>query len=247
VRHRLVPGPARQPDLPRVPLHRRAHPGPPARGHRRGLDHHRGLDPHRHPGRGGSAVGRATDRGPVRVMSRAAAVALAACVVAVASCGAASTTPAPPTLAAGAVALPSSLKPLTSHGLAREAQAPGLAAQLGSWGFLTGADRYFQVESRQLQVVDSRTLRFRSAQGASAFVGFMRLHTYAFLGSFAQVRGLSSRGRQGILAVGQPCQCHLANPAYLAVVSRGATVSWLLINGPGATPRRLAALLAQAP
>jgi hypothetical protein len=176
-----------------------------------------------------------------------AALALAACVVALAGCGSSRSTPAPPTLAAGAVALPSSLKTLSSHGLAREAQAPGLATQLGSWGFLAGTDRYFQGESRQLQVVDSRTLRFRSAQGASAFVGFMRMHTYAFLGSFAQVRRIVSRGRAGIVATGQPCQCHLANPAYLAVVSHGATVSWLLINGPGATPRRLAALLDQAP
>jgi hypothetical protein len=75
----------------------------------------------------------------------------------------------------------------------------------------------------------------------------VQAHTYPFLGSFAQVRGFFSRGRDGFLAVGQPCQCHLANPAYLAVVSRGGNVSWLLINGPAATPRRLAALLARAP
>jgi hypothetical protein len=61
------------------------------------------------------------------------------------------------------------------------------------------------------------------------------------------MRGFSSRGRSGILATAQQCQCHLANPAYLGVVARGDTVTWLEINGPGATPRKLAELLAAAP
>lgn len=51
----------------------------------------------------------------------------------------------------------------------------------------------------------------------------------------------------GFLAVGQECACHLADPAYLAVLARGGTVTWLEINGPGATRRELSALLAAAP
>jgi hypothetical protein len=166
----------------------------------------------------------------------------------IAGCGGGSRATPPSTLPAAAVPyLPSSLKPLTAAGLAREARAPGLSRNLSDWGYLAGSDRYFQGESRQLQVVDSRTLRFKSARGASAFVEFVREHAGAYLGSFPRVRGFASEGRRGILAVAQQCQCHLANPAYLGVVSRGPTVTWLEINGPGATPRRLSALLAHAP
>lgn len=143
--------------------------------------------------------------------------------------------------------LPSTLSSLTAARLAREAGAPQLRRQLGAWGFLGGSDRYFQGESRQLQVVDSRALRFKSAGGAAKFVGFVRLHAATYLGSFPGMRRFSSRGRTGILATAQECQCHLANPAFLAVVAHGGTVTWLEINGPGATPHRLAQLIAAAP
>ncbi len=165
-----------------------------------------------------------------------------------AGCGAASAPPAVPTLPAGAVAyLPSTVKPLTASRLAREAQAPGLRARLGGWGFVVGRQRYFQGESRRLQVVDSRTLRFRAGSGASAFVGFLRAHLVPYLGGFAAVRPFTSAGRSGFVATAQECQCHLANPAYLAAVARGGTVTWLEINGPGASRRMLAALIARAP
>jgi hypothetical protein len=154
----------------------------------------------------------------------------------------------PATLPAHAVGyLPSAAKPLNMRSLARESGAPQLRAQLATWGFLAGADRYFQGESRRLQVVDSRTLRFRSAEGASSFVQFMQAHLESYLGSLPRIRRFTAQGRTGILAIGQPCACHLANPAFLAIVMRGPTVTWLEINGPGATPRTLGSLIAQAP
>jgi hypothetical protein len=124
---------------------------------------------------------------------------------------------------------------------------PALAHELSAWGFVVGADRYFQGQSHDLQLVDSRTLQFKDAHGASAFIAFVRAHAAAYLGSFPRVRGFASRGRIGIVAVAQECQCHLAQPAYLGVVAREGTVTWLEINGPGATPRRLASLMARAP
>jgi hypothetical protein len=139
------------------------------------------------------------------------------------------------------------LSRLTAAKLAREAGAPALRGDLDAWGFLAGADRYFQGESRQLQVVDSRMLRFRSAAGADKFVAFIRKHVSVYLGSFPGMRRFASRGRSGILATGQPCTCHLANPAFLAVVARGGDVTWLEINGPGATAKRLAQLISAAP
>jgi hypothetical protein len=174
---------------------------------------------------------------------------LAAAVLCACGSSSAGRAPAPATLAAGAVPyLPSTRKLLSARFLAREAQAPALAAGLNRWGYLAGADRYFQGESKRLQVVDSRTLRFRGASGASAFIGFMRSHLGAYLGTFPRIGRLAAPGgRVGVLAAGQECQCHLANPSFLALVSRGGTVTWLEINGPGATRSRLAALLARAP
>jgi hypothetical protein len=155
---------------------------------------------------------------------------------------------APPTLPARAVPyLPSSVKLLGSTVLAREVREPVLATYLGTWGFVGGSDRYFQGESRRLQVVDSRTLRFERAGGATAYVGFMRAHASTILGSFPVVKAFVSRGRSGFLAVAQQCQCHLANPALLAVLARGGVVTWLEINGPGADKRQLTRLLAGAP
>ena len=165
-----------------------------------------------------------------------------------AGCGTATSPPAAPTLPASAVAyLPSTVKALTPSFLAREAQVPELRGRLGTWGFLSGRQRYFQGESRRLQVVDSRTLRFRHGAGASAFVAFMRSHLNPYLGGFAAVRPLASDGRAGFVATAQECQCHLANPAYLAAVARGGTVTWLEINGPRATRQALVTLLARAP
>ena len=178
-------------------------------------------------------------------------LAAAACAAACASAhtGRASRTPpVPPTLSPRAVPyLPSKFSRLSASQLAREAGAPALRSELGAWGFLAGADRYFQGESRQLQVVDSRMLRFSSAAGAAEFVAFVRRHVSVYVGSFPGMRRFSSRGRSGILVRAQACTCHLANPAFLAVLARGGDVTWLEINGPGATAKRLAQLIAAAP
>lgn len=155
---------------------------------------------------------------------------------------------APATLPASAVPyLPSSATTLPPARLAREAQDRTLAGKLRTWGYQVGRQRTFQGSSRDLQLVDSRTLRFRDAAGASAFVAFTRRHADAYLGSFPAIRSYSAHGRRGFLVTGQACRCHLANPALLAVVARGGTVTWLEINGPKATPHRLTRLLARAP
>jgi hypothetical protein len=179
----------------------------------------------------------------MRLAARVLAVGAALTAV---GCGSAS--PPVATLPARAVpGLASTRTPVTAAFLARETQAPPLRARLRSWGFLAGARRYFQGESHTLQLVDSRTLRFRAAAGASAFLAFLRAHLTPYLGSFARTRRFTAGGRSGFVAVGQECQCHLANPTYLAALSARGTVTWLEINGPGATRSRLAALLARAP
>jgi hypothetical protein len=179
-------------------------------------------------------------------MSRAALCVIVAATLAATACG--SSTPSVATLPAAAVpSLPSTRTALTPAFLARETQTAPLRGNLRSWGFIAGARRYFQGESKILQLVDSRTLHFRGAAGATAFVSFQRSHLNPYLGSFARIRGFTAQGRSGFLAVGQECQCHLANPTYLAALSARGTVTWLEINGPGATPKRLQALLVRAP
>jgi hypothetical protein len=202
-------------------------------------------------------MGRASDRGrarghagdrvrPQRPVFLLVALALA---LLAAACGGTTSATSPASLTVlprrAVPYLASSVKPLTARSLAREAGTPSLERDLRAWGFQAGSERYFQGESRRLQVVDSRMLRFGSIIGASAFVRFVTAHSSPYLGSFASVRAFSVDGRRGKLLIAQPCQCHLANPALLGLVPNGAAVHWLEINGPGATRGALVRLMAQ--
>jgi hypothetical protein len=156
--------------------------------------------------------------------------------------------PPPPTLRAGDVPyLDSRRRVLRAADLAREAALPALTGRLGAWGFEAGASRSFQGQSRRLQVVESRTLRFRSPAGAASFLAFVRAHRGSFFAGSGAPRPFASRGRHGLLLESAPCACHLATPAYLGVVARGSRVSWLAVNGPRASVRALRTLAARAP
>jgi hypothetical protein len=180
------------------------------------------------------------------------AAALAALAALVAGCGQAEQQrapgPPPPVLPAQAVPyLPSNERPVTAAWLARETGLPELTGRLEGWGFDAGARRYFQGQSRRLQLVDSRALRFRDAAGAAAFVRYVRTKPASFLGGGKPAGDFESRGRRGIVVKGAPCSCHLATPVLLAVVAGGPTVTWLEINGPRASRKALDALAARAP
>jgi hypothetical protein len=154
----------------------------------------------------------------------------------------------PPTLPAAAVPyLDSTERALTPAQLGRETRVPALAKRLAGWGFAGGAGRSFQGQSKRLQVVESRTLRFRSAGGASAFLALVRSQPGSFLPGAETPRPFRSRGRRGIVVKAAPCSCHMASPAYLGMLASGPTVSWLEINGPRATVGALRRLAAQAP
>jgi hypothetical protein len=155
----------------------------------------------------------------------------------------------PPVLAARAVAyLPSHASALTAHDLAADAAVNSLPARLAQLGFVVGGQRTFQGPSKaRLQLVISRSLRFSSAAGARGFVRFVGRYAGQYVGEVPTVTPLASNGRRGELIVAPLCACHMAQPALLAVVSSGPTVTWLEINGPGATPNLLASLLRQAP
>jgi hypothetical protein len=179
-----------------------------------------------------------------------AAAALAAAALSACGAGARDAPAPPPPPALSASALPD-LEPkertLTAASLARETPVPGLRDRLASWGYQAGFSRSFQGQSRRLQVVESRTLRFATPRGATAFVAAVRARPSAYYPGGLTAHDFSSRGRRGIVVKAAACSCHLANPALLGVVTRGSTVSWLEINGPRATVRALRALADQAP
>ena len=185
---------------------------------------------------------------PTSLLALVAALPLAACGSSQRSSRSVAAAQPPAALAASAVPyLASVTHPLTAAGLARESQSPELAGKLVAWNFETGSQRAFQGSSKKLQVVDSRTLRFRTTSGAAAFVQYMRTHAGSFIGGAGPAKPFSSRGRKGIVVEGIPCACHLATPVYLAIASKGPLVSWLEINGSGATPAVLSKLAAKAP
>jgi len=181
-------------------------------------------------------------------------VVLVAAVAAVAfqTLGHADSTPPPPlpaVLPASAVAyLPSHVTRVTTADLTKDADVASIPATLGRLGYVSGAQRTFQGPSKhRLQVVVSRTLRFRTAAGAASFVRFVHDHAGDYVGQIPTLKPLRSAGRSGWLIIAPLCACHMAQPDLLAVVSGGRDVTWLMVNGPGAKPPVLRSLLAQAP
>jgi hypothetical protein len=193
-------------------------------------------------------------------VTRRAAIAAAAAgaALAVSGCGAAEeqqatsraqpTGPPPPALPAKAVPyLDTKERALSAATLARETGAPGLREKLDRWGYQAGFARSFQGDSKRLKVVESRTLRFATARGATAFLAAVRASPRSYYPGGMTAREFASRRRRGIVVRAMSCSCHMANPAFLGVVARGGTVSWLEITGPRASVRVLRRLADQAP
>ena len=177
-----------------------------------------------------------------------------AALAAAALCGCGGSGPAsrppspPPVLPAAAVSyLPSTARALTVNDLVHESTAPGLAAGLARWGYVAGAQRLFQGQSKALQVVVSRTLEFRSAAGAAAYVQFVHRQATAVFGAQPTQAPLTAGARHGWAITLAPCACHMASPALVGVASAGRRVTWLEVNGPIASAGVLARLLARAP
>lgn len=143
--------------------------------------------------------------------------------------------------------LPSTARALDAADLSRETGVQALADDLHRWGFVAGAERTFQGQSKRLQIVVSRTLDFHDTAGARAYVGFVRTHADAYLGSAPKALPLHDGRRRGWLFVGAPCACHMASPFLVGVVARGPRVSWVSVNGPTADRQALGQLLGEAP
>jgi len=136
---------------------------------------------------------------------------------------------------------------LDTDALSHDAPVPSLAADLNRWGFLGGHEREFKGASKTFTDVISRTLLFRSPDGARAYVTFVADHAASYYGPGTAVQPVTSAGRSGFFVRGASCGCHRESPILVTVVSQRSRVSWLLVNGPGATRARAEALAAQMP
>ena len=129
--------------------------------------------------------------------------------------------------------------------------ADDLAADFGTGvsvdGFVSGTERVFQGESHDLNRVVSRTLEFESPEAAAAYVELLRAHVDDLYGVGTTAKPFEEGGRAGYLVDPAACACHRASPTLTGVVSDGSRVTYLEINGDGATPEALGQLLRVAP
>ena len=129
--------------------------------------------------------------------------------------------------------------------------AEDLAADFGEGvsvrGFVSGTERVFQGESHDLDRVVSRTLEFESPEAAAAYVELVRAHVDDLYGVGTTAKPFEEAGRAGYLVDPAACACHRASPTLTGVVSEGSRVTYLEINGDGATPKTLGELLRVAP
>jgi hypothetical protein len=129
--------------------------------------------------------------------------------------------------------------------------AEDLAADFGTGvsvdGLVSGTERVFQGESHDLDRVVSRTLEFESPEAAAAYIELVRAHVGDIYGVGTTAKPVEEGGRAGYLVDPAACACHRASPTLTGVVSEGSRVTYLEINGDGATPETLGQLLRVAP
>ena len=129
--------------------------------------------------------------------------------------------------------------------------AEDLAADFGTGvsidGFVSGTERVFQGESHDLDRVVSRTLEFESPEAAAAYVELVRAHVDDLYGVGTTAKPFEEGGRAGYLVDPAACACHRASPTLTAAVSEGPRVTYVEINGDGATRETLGQLLRLAP
>jgi hypothetical protein len=169
-------------------------------------------------------------------------------VVLVCGCGSSPAEPLPVLSGRTLPDLEASTRELGPADLAADFGPQGdVEARLRDWGFVRGRERVFQGESRRFDQVVSRTLEFEQASGARAYVSFYGAHLTSVFGAGTRKSAIRSGGRTGYLVDAAACACHRAEPTLAAVVAGGARVTYLEVNGGGATREAVVDLLAKAP
>jgi len=168
---------------------------------------------------------------------------LAVLILAVGGCGSSSPPEADPVLPADALpGLEATTEPLTADDLAAD-----FGADVFVEGFDSGTERVFQGQSHDLDRVVSRTLEFESPGAAAAYVDLLHAHVDDLYGVGTTAEPFEEGGRSGYLIDPAACACHRASPTLTAAVSDGPRVTYLEINGDGATRETLGQLLRVAP
>jgi hypothetical protein len=160
-----------------------------------------------------------------------------------AGCGSSPPREAGPVLSTDALpGLEATTKPVTADDLAADF-GTGVSVD----GLVSGTERVFQGESHDLDRVVSRTLEFESPEAAAAYMELVRAHVDDLYGVGTTAKPFEEGGRAGYLIDPAACACHRASPTVTGVVSEGSRVTYLEINGDGATPDALGKLLRVAP
>lgn len=152
-----------------------------------------------------------------------------------AGCGATSQTPA--TLEAGALpGLESRVRALDEATLAQDSFEPAeLERLLEDAGYVSGSEREFYGRTDTFDHVVARALRFESAEGAEAYLGWLAGHADEILGRVEPGAPLPL-GESGLLFSLVPCwTCKKELATFLAAWRRGETVLSLLAAGRGAS------------
>jgi hypothetical protein len=139
--------------------------------------------------------------------------------------------------------LESRSRTLDIEALAADALEPDeLADLLADAGFDTGREREFSGRTKTFDHVVARTLRFKSEDGAEAYLGWLREHGDDLLGRAAPAK-LVPPGESGVAYTLVPCgTCKKELPTFLAGWRRGDIVLSLLAAGSGGNPDRFAGL-----
>ena len=164
-------------------------------------------------------------------------------LIALGGCGSSPPPAAEPVLSTDALpGLEETTEPVTAEDLAADF-GTGVSVD----GFASGTERVFQGESHDLDRVVSRTLEFESPEAAAAYVELVRAHADDLYGVGTTVKPFEEGVRAGYIVDPAACACHRASPTLTGVVSEGSRVTYLEINGGGATPEALGQLLRIAP
>jgi hypothetical protein len=176
---------------------------------------------------------------------KALLVALAVVLAATACGGDNEPPPAPETL--GAAALPeldSRTRRLATADVAFDALEPAtLEELLAESGYQTGSEREFSGKTKTFDHVVARTLVFDSADGALAYLGWLRGHGDDVLGRAIPAK-IAPPGESGVAFELERCgTCKKELPTFLAGWQRGETVLTLLAAGSGASAARFTTLV----
>ncbi|HET6656968.1 MAG TPA: hypothetical protein VFG61_03650 [Gaiellaceae bacterium] len=168
---------------------------------------------------------------------------LALVLLAAFGCGSSAREEAEPVLPADALpGMEATTEPLTADDLAGD-----FGADVSVEGFVSGTERVFQGGSQDLDRVVSRTLEFESPEAAAGYVDLLRMHVDDLYGVGTTAEPFEAGGRSGYLIDPAACACHRASPTLTAALADGPRVTYLEVNGGGATAAVVNELLARAP